>query len=781
MKRTIALIPVLLLLLAAPALPFSAFAQQVARATQTAPQTPAESPLLTVDSIFTYRSRSLGPVQWQQDGSGYLALEPSANKKEFLDIVRYDAVSGERTIKVPVEKLTPAGASSPILVEEFTLSSDEQKLLVFTNSEKVWRSNTRGDYWVVDLKSGELHKLGGQNAKPSSLMFAKFSPDATRVGYVRENNIYVETPGKPGAGNVGIPTQITTDGTRYIVNGTFDWVYEEELFCRDGWRWSPDGRQIAYWQLNSEGVKEFQLVNNTGGLYPVITSFPYPKAGEMNSAARVGVVSAGGGTTRWFDISGDPRNNYLPRMEWAASSNEVVIQQLNRLQNTNIVMLGDARTGKVQTILTEKDETWVDVGWGDLDWSKTGLARGDLEWIEGGKRFLWASERNGWRHIYSISRDGRDVKDITPGNFDVINVEKVVKGWLYFEASPDNATQRYLYRAPLGGVANISRLTPSTQPGTHAYNISPRGDLAIHFSSAFMKAPATEIVQLPEHTSARTLIDNHQLQERVGKLRQTPFEFFKVDIGEGVALDGWMIKPPDFDPQKRYPVFFFAYTEPWSQTVVDSWGGRNLIWHMMLAQQGYLVMSVDNRGTPAPRGRAWRKIFHRRAGIINSQDQANAARAISKWPYVDASRIGIWGWSGGGSATLNAMFRYPDVYQVGMSVAPVADLRYYDTIYQERYCGLPQDNPEEYKQSSPVTFAGQLKGKLLIVHGSGDDNVHYQGTELLVNALVAANKPFTIMPYPNRSHGIFEGPGTQRHLFGLLTRYLNENLPAGPR
>ena len=782
MKRTFILIPVLLLLLTTAALPFSVFGHQAAPATQAAQQTPAESSLLTVDSTFTYRSKSLGPVQWQQDGSGYLALEPSETNKEFLDIVRYDAVSGERTIKVPVEKLTPAGASSPILVEEFTLSSDEQKLLIFTNSERVWRSNTRGDYWLVDLKSGELHKLGGKDAKPSSLMFAKFSPDASRVGYVRENNIFVEALSQPGTANVGAPiTQITTDGTRYIVNGTFDWVYEEELFCRDGWRWSPDGKQIAYWQLNSEGVKEFQLINNTAGLYPVITTFPYPKAGEMNSAARVGVVAAGGGQTRWFEIGGDPRNNYLPRMEWAASSNEVVIQQLNRLQNTNTVMLGDARSGKLQPILTEKDETWVDISWGDLDWSKTGLARGDVEWIDGGKRFLWASERDGWRHIYSISRDGRDVKDITPGNFDVINVEKVVNGWIYFEASPDNATQRYLYRAPLTGSTSISRLTPSTQPGTHAYNISPRGDLAIHFSSAFMKVPATEIVRLPEHTSARTLIDNHQLQERLGKLRQTPFEFFKVDIGEGVVLDGWMIKPPGFDPQKRYPVFFYAYTEPWSQTVVDSWGGRNLLWHMMLAQQGYLVMSVDNRGTPAPRGRAWRKIFYRKAGIINSQDQANAARAIGKWPYVDPTRIGIWGWSGGGSATLNAMFRYPDVYQVGMAVAPMADLRYYDTIYQERYCGLPQEHPEEYKQSSPTTFAGQLKGQLLIVHGTGDDNVHYQATELLVNALVAANKPFTIMAYPNRSHGIFEGPGTQRHLFGLLTRYLNEKLPAGPR
>ena len=765
MRRRIFSVPTIILLLW-----LAIFAQQ--------PQPQTAADLLTLDSIFTFRTRSLGPVQWQKDGSGYLALEPSATKKEFVEIIRYDTVSGDRTIKVGVDKLTPQG-STPIAVEDFVLSPDEKKLLLFSKSERVWRSNTRGDYWVLNLDNGALQKLGG-TAKPSSLMFAKFSPDGKRVGYVRENNIYVEDLDASGAKI----TALTSDGSRQLVNGTFDWVYEEELFCRDGFRWSPDSQHIAYWQLNSEGVKEFQLVNNTAGLYPVLTSFPYPKAGETNSAARIGVVRATGGATRWFEVPGDPRNNYLPRMEWAASSDEVVIQQLNRLQNTNSVMLGDIRSGKVRPILTEKDEAWVDIAWGDLDWNKTGLGRGDVEWIDGGKRFLWASERDGWRHIYSIARDGSDVKNITPGEFDVINVERVddANDFIYFEASPENAAQRYLYREPLDGSGKLERLTPASMPGTHSYNVSPRADMALHFSSSFMKPVVTDIVRLPQHTLVRTLFDNKEVQDRIAKLKATPYEFFKVDIGEGVTLDGWVIKPPDFDPQKRYPVLFHVYTEPWGQTVLDSWGGLNLRWHMMLAQQGYVVMSVDNRGTPAPRGRAWRKIFYRKVGIVNSQDQANAVKAIiSKWSYVDSTRIGVWGWSGGGSATLNAMFRYPDVYQVGMSVAPVPDLHYYDTIYQERYGGLPKDHPEEWKQSSPITFAGNLKGKLLIVHGTGDDNVHYQGTEALVNALVAANKPFTIMPYPNRSHGIFEGPGTTKHLYSLLTRYLNENLQPGGR
>ncbi len=748
-------------------LALAAYAQRAAAQT--------DATTLTLDSLFTYRAQYPNALEWEADGKGYLVLEPSG-KGEAQDIVRYDAATGQKTVFVSVDKLMPAGASSPLVVESFDISSDAKKLLLFTNTERVWRSNTRGDYWIVDLASGKLQKLGGK-AEAASLMFAKFSPDSTRVGYVRGNNIYVENLADAKI------TPLTTDGTFHLINGTFDWVYEEELFCRDGWRWSPDGKKIAYWQLNSEGVKEFKLINDTDSLYPVVTTFPYPKAGETNSAARVGVISATGGATTWFTVPGDPRNNYLPRMEWAGNSDEVTIQQLNRLQNTDTVMIGDARTGKVRTLLVENDEAWLDIGFFDLDWDKQGLARGDVEWIDGGKRFLWASERNGWHHVYSIARDGSDARDITPGNFDVISVSAVdvTKNRLLFDASPENATQRYLFQTRLDGSGKPEKISPANQSGTHNYDVSPAGDLAIHTYSAFGVPPVIDVVRLPGHSSVRTLIDNHELRERLTKLKQGPQEFFRVDVGEGVQLDGWMIKPPDFDPNKRYPVLFYVYGEPAGQTVLDSWGGFNFTWHRMLAQQGYLVMSVDNRGTPAPRGRAWRKSIYRKMGIISSQDQANAVKAISKWPFVDATRVGIWGWSGGGSSTLNAMFRYPDVYLTGMSVAPVPDIRFYDTIYQERYCALPQEHPDEYKASSPVTFANNLKGNLLVVHGSGDDNVHYQGTEELMNALIAANKDFRIMVYPNRSHGIYEGAGTRRHLYTLLTRYLNEKLPPGPR
>jgi dipeptidyl-peptidase-4 len=407
-----------------------------------------------------------------------------------------------------------------------------------------------------------------------------------------------------------------------------------------------------------------------------------------------------------------------------------------------------------------------------------------MNWLDGGKSFLWLSERDGWRSVYRVSRDGSNIKNITPGNFDVENISAVDEsgGWLYYIASPTNATQRYLFRTKLDGSGAAEKVTPDAQTGWHNYNISPNARWAFHNYSSFGKVPKFEVVDLKNKTVVRTIVDNAELQTKVDAVKKGAQEFFQIDIGGGVTLDGWMLKPPGFDPNKKYPVLFYAYGEPAGQTVTDNWGFDNYLWHTMLSQQGYIVVSVDNRGTPAPRGRAWRKIIYRKNGQVNSADQANAVKAIiAKMPFVDASRVGIWGWSGGGVSTLNAMFRYPDLYKTGMAVAPVPDQRFYDTIYTERYMGLPDANAEDYKQSSPITFANNLKGNLLIIHGTGDDNVHYQGTEVLINKLIELNKPFQMMAYPNRTHGIFEGEGTTVHLYSLLTRYLNENLPAEAR
>jgi dipeptidyl-peptidase-4 len=728
----------------------------------------ADSSLLTLDRIFASEEFAPQPTpnpRWIEKGAAYTTLEKSATREDARDIVRYETKTGKRSILVAAERLIPPEGKSPLAIDDYAWTADMKRLLIYTNSQRVWRQNTRGDYWVLDLSSGKLSKLGGK-AEPSTLMFAKFSPDGTQVGYVRENNLYVERLSDHQV------RPLTTDGSHRIINGTFDWVYEEELDLRDGWRWSPDGKHIAYWQLDTEGVKEFSLINNTAELYPIITKIQYPKAGEKNSAARAGVVSVEGGPTTWLKVPGDPRNHYLARMEWAANSTEVVIQQLNRLQNANNVFLGNLRSGDVRSVFVERDDAWVD------------LHEDSLHWLEDGKQFTWISERDGWRHLYVVSREGGTTRRITNGPFDIIHVESIdaSQGYAYYSAAPDNATQRYLYRISLRSEdARAELLTPKAQPGTHRYSIAPNHDWAFHTYSTFSTPSRVELVHLPQHTVERTLIDNAPLRGKLEKLKRGTTEFFKVDIGNDVQLDGWLMKPPDPHAGKRYPMLFRVYGEPAALTVVDAWQEQLYLWHLMLTQQGYLVASVENRGTPAPRGREWRRVIYRKMGVIAPADQAAAAKSLASRPDVDPGRVGIWGWSGGGSNSLNAIFRFPDVYKAAMAVAPVTDLRYYDTIYTERYMGLPQDNPEDYKRGSPITFAGQLKGKLLVVHGTGDDNVHYQNTEALINALVAANKPFTVMPYPNRSHGIYEGNNTTRHLYELLTRYLHENLPAGPK
>jgi dipeptidyl-peptidase-4 len=720
---------------------------------------------LTLDRIFSsqeFRSETFGPARWLDDGSAYTTLEAPPANKEARDIVRYDAATGARSVLISAASLTPQGASTPLEIDDYSWSQDGRKPLVFTNSKPVWRQNTRGDYWVFDIAARNLAKLG-KDAAASSLLFAKFSPDGTRVGFVRENNLYVEDL----AGNRIV--QLTRDGSKRIINGTFDWVYEEELDLRDGWRWSPDSRSIAYWQSDTDGVPDYYLINDTDSLYPKITTIQYPVAGQTNSAVRVGVVNAGGGETRWLQTPGDPSNNYIARMDWAGNGDEIVLLQLNRRQNVLNVMLGDRRTGKVRSILDEKDDAWVDI---DFE---------NVQWLESGKSFLWSSERDGWRHVYSAPRAGGPARLITNGPFDVVSIEAVDEkaGWLYYIASHDNATQRYLYRTELSGNGKPERLSPAGQPGTHSYSVAPNSSWAFHTFSNIGSPPIVELVHLPDHRPVRPLAPNTTVIANVNALNIKPPEFFKVDIGEGITLDGWMIKPPNFDPSQRYPVFIYVYGEPAGQTVIDRWASSRYLWHQMLAQHGYVVMSFDNRGTPAPRGRAWRKVVYRQIGVLAAKEQAAAARVVQGWPFVDPKRLAIWGWSGGGSMTLNQMFRYPDIYQLGMSVAPVTDQHFYDTIYQERYMGLPQDNEEDYRRGSPVTHAAGLAGKLLIVHGSGDDNVHYKGTEVLANVLISKGKPFSMMVYPNRRHGISEGEGTTRHVYGLLTRYLEENMPAG--
>lgn len=719
--------------------------------------------VLTLERIFKeneFRLNHFGPAVWLEDGSGYTTLEESDKFPMAKDIIKYNPKSGKRSILVNSRQLIPKGAQNPLLISDYQWSADGKKLLVFTNTERVWRYETKGDYWVLNTISGELSQLG-KFAKPSTMMFAKFSPDSRKVSYVVKNNIFVEDRNSPEV------IQLTYDGSSRIINGTFDWVYEEELDCRDGFRWSPDSKTIAYWQSDTEGTGVFYLINNIDSLYSKPIPFPYPKVGTTNSAVKVGVVSAAGGETKWFDIPGDPRNNYLARMDFIPNSNEVMIQQLNRLQNRNTVWIGNVKSMQLNKILTDKDDAFLDI-------------HDNIQWLDKEKYFTWTSEKDGWRHLYKVSRNGKEMDLITKGDFDVVNINCIDEkgGYVYYIASPKNFTQRYLFRSRINGKSVAERISPDDIEGQFSYQMSTDAKWAITTFQNSTTPNKISVVSLPEHKDVTILEDNSKVKAKYDALNFTPKEFFKIDIGD-IELDGWMIKPVGFDSSKKYPLIFYIYGEPWNSTVQDRWTNRG-IWHQYLAQQGYIVMSVDNRGTNVPRGRTWRKSIYRQVGILAAHDQAKAAREIFKrFTFVDTERVGMWGWSGGGQMTLNCMFRYPEIYKTGIAVSFVSDQRLYDTIYQERYMGLPDDNKEGYYNGSPINHASKLEGNLMIIHGTADDNVHYQNFEMLVDELIKHNKLFSMMSYPMRTHGISERANTTLHLRRTMEDFWKKNLTPG--
>lgn len=705
------------------------------------------------------QTKGMGAMSWLKDGEHYSRVETNA-EQGGTDIVSYRAKDNAREVLIPASLFVDKATGKPVPVRSISWSADNRKVLVYTNTQRVWRYDTRGDYWVLDLSDKSFRQIG-KDRPESSLMFAKFSPDASKVAYVSENNIYVEDLVSQSV------KQLTTDGSETIVNGTFDWVYEEEFACRDGFRWSPDGQYIAYWQSDTEGTGVFDMINNVDSLYPKILHFPYPKAGTTNSAVKVGYVSVNGGATTWIDIPGDPRNNYIPRMEFIPNSNELFIQQLNRPQNTNKVWIAKIGSSKPEHIFTDEDKAWVDTN-------------DHIRWLKDNQYFTWESERSGWRHLYRVSRDGKDIQPITAGDFDYISTVgmDMKKDLVYFIASPDNFTQRYLYSAKLFGKGEVKRESPMDEAGQHSYSMSPTGKWAVHTFSNAVTPPVIDMVSFPGHKSVRMIEDNAEAKAQYQALGLRPKEFVKAKSGD-LMLDVCMIKPANFDPNKKYPVIIEVYGEPAGSTVQDVWSGGDL-WNQYMVNQGYIYVSIENRGANAPRGREWRKCIYGEVGTFACEDQARGIQDLARqYSFIDLSRIGITGWSGGGSQTLNCMFRYPSVFHTGIAIAFVSDQRLYDTIYQERYMNTPQNNPEGYRKGSPITYANGLEGNLLLIHGTGDDNVHYQSCEMLVDKLVEYGKMFSQISYPMRSHGIYERKGTTLHLRKSMAKYWLEHLPAG--
>ena len=705
-------------------------------------------------------------LNWTKEGNSYFKLEDKELRTYTLPENKVQTVISEA-------QLTPEGRSEPLEIAHFSFSADQQKILLFTNTQRVWRLNTKGDYWVYDFNNSTLKQLG-KNLSPASLMFAKFSPDGNKVAYVSENNLYSEDL------KSGTVQALTTNGTVSLINGTFDWAYEEEFFCRDGFRWSPDSESIAYWQVDASAIKKFYMINNTDSIYSRLIPLEYPKVGETPSSCRVGVVSLSDSNTKWMPIPGNPSQNYLVRMEYIPGTNNLLLQQLNRKQNKSTLYIADTQSETAKPIYEETDEAWVDLfRIGNpyaIDYTN------GFSFLDKAKSILWTSEKDGWRHLYKVSLEGKPEVLVSKGDFDVIDLKHInnAEGYVYYLASPENATQKYLYRSKLNGKGKNERITPESLVGTHDYSFSSNGTYARHtFSNHFTKR-SEEFITVSNH---KALTPDESIEARLGELQEEPItEFFTITTAEGIEMDGWMVKPKGFDPSKKYPVVFYVYSEPAGTTVNDTYSaGRNGLYRGNMAEDGYIYISLDNRGTPAPKGRQWRKSIYRKIGVVNIRDQAMAAREILSWDFTDPDRVAVWGWSGGGSATLNLMFQYPEIYKTGIAVAAVAQQLTYDNIYQERYMGLPQENREDFIKGSPITYAEKLEGNLLYIHGTGDDNVHYQNAELLLNELIKHNKQFQFMPYPNRSHGIYEGEGTLVHLSTLYTNYLKLHCPPGGR
>ncbi len=715
--------------------------------------------LLTLDKIFKskeFRYSGYASPNWDESGN-YIYKIKKTNER-YSNIVKYDIRTGKEEIFVYYKSLLPNMSKKELIISSFKVSNNKKYLLIYTNTKRVWRRNTRGDYWILNIKTGELYKLG-ENAEESTLQFAKFSPNSKYVGYVMKNNIYIQ--------NIKTKkiTKLTNDGDKNIINGTSDWVYEEEFRLNDCFSWNYKSNKIAFWKFDQSNVPEFYLINNTDNLYPKLKIFHYPKAGQKNSIVKLGIINIDNKKIDYIDLKDKSKDYYLPQMKWFKSKNKILFQKLNRLQNRVELYVYDADKLNLKKIYEERDNTWIDI-------------HKKIYWLKKDKEFLWISEKDGWRHLYSLSIDSGKLKKLTDVNFDVIRVLSVDNRHkrIYFSASPDNATQKYLYSTYYKKTTTPKRITPIKYRGTNSYNISPNNKYAYHTYSNINFPPITNLISLKTHKIIKNIKKNKDFLNKLKKLKLGKTELFEIKIDNNIKLDGWRILPYNFNPNKKYPVLFYIYGEPAGTTVKDSWI-RNYLWYQYLSQNGYIIMSMDNRGTPAPKGREWRKVIYKKIGIIVENDQSKAVKELlKKYKYMDKNRIGIWGWSGGGTQTLNMVFRHPEIYKMGIAVAPVPDLTLYDSIYQERYMGLPQTNKKEYFDCSPINHAKNLKSKLLIVHGTGDDNVHIQGTERLINKLVEYNKMFSMMFYPNRSHGIYEGKNTTRHLFYTLTEFIFNNL-----
>ena len=711
---------------------------------------------LTLEDIWakpTFRAASVPGFNWMNDGRYYSALENGS-------LLQHEVTTGKalQTL-VAASALQVAGTDKPVSVDGYSFNANEQKILFTTATEPIYRRSARATYYVLDRASKKLTPLSAGDKQG----YATFSPDGRRVAFTRDNNVFVTDLATMKE------TAVTTSGVKNnLINGSADWVYEEEFGFAQGFFWSPDSKQIAFYTFDESQVPEYDM-QEWGSLYPKEYRFKYPKAGEKNSLVSVSTYDVASARTTKMDVGPEP-DQYIPRVQWTQVPNTLSIQRLNRLQNKLEILHADAATGKTQVVLTDTNPAYVEIN-------------DDLNYLPGGKQFLFTSEKDGYQHLYLHDMSGREVRQLTKGDWEIsaINGFDPKTGFVYYTSTEGSALQRHLYRINLQGTGK--RRISEASNGTDVVNMSPDTK---YFLNNHSSAGVPAVVSLRDGATGKlvkTLEDNAKLRQTLTQYNLGKLEFLTFKTSEGVELNAWMMKPTNFDPAKKYPVLMHVYGGPSfgsgsTQTVLDNAGGgtafTNYLWHQMLAEQGYIVVSVENRGTSG-RGAAFRKATYANLGKLETIDQGEGAKYLATLPFVDKARIGIWGWSYGGYMTSLAMTKNPDLFKMGIAVAPVTNWRYYDTVYTERYLKTPQENPGGYDDNSPVQFAQNLKGKFLLVHGTGDDNVHFQNSIAFVDALIKANKDYQTLYYPNRNHGI-AGGNTRLHLYRQMTNFVLQNL-----
>lgn len=733
----------------------------------------SQSDKITLEKIWdgTYSAKSVSGIRSMNDGLHYTS---SSSRFGNQYIIEYTYAEGTPTDTILQSDDLRNQSGETLRFSSYSFSPKEDQILLAIDEEPIYRRSKKANYYAYDRSAKTLTPVTDFSKGKQQL--AAFSPTENKVGFVRHNNLFIADLDSK------TEKQITDDGKwGSIINGAVDWVYEEEFTFARGFYWSPEGTKIAYYKFDESKVKEYELLYYES-LYPRQYDYKYPKAGQTNSTVGVMVYDLQKDKKVKIDVN-EEADQYIPRIKWTTNDDQLAVMRMNRHQNYLEFLLADLSKNDKSTLIpktiyTEKSKTYIDVN-------------DNLIFLKDGKHFIWNSEKDGWNHIYLYDLDGKEVAQLTKGDWEIVNFYGVDQKnmRLFFSAAIDSPMEQEIYSLDFKSVLkdytkSNDAIVPDADMQKKLKRLTPNG----HTNTAdFSKSFATFInkessADTPSHYTLfnaegekiRDLETNSELQSTIDQLDITPKEFGKLKTVDGIELNYWMIKPPDFDASKKYPVMFMIYGGPGSNTVLDSWGGINYFWHQMLAQEGYIIVSVDPRGTMY-RGRDFKHLTYLNLGKLETVDMIEAAKYFGGIDYIDKDRIGMMGWSYGGFMTSLAMTKGADYFKMGIAVAPVTNWRYYDSIYTERFMRTPEENASGYDDNSPINFVDQLKGKYLLIHGSADDNVHFQNTMEMITALVAANKQFDLFVYPNKNHSIYGG-NTRLHLYTLMTNFIHNNL-----